>query len=270
MITIERQIPSGSEVVVALDQNISHLDIVATQSRQGELVRVLIADQLKISPHKVLSCLEVAVGQRVNTNDLLARFKAFFGLIDQSVFSYCDGIIERFVPVDGTIEIRTDPEVVDTKSFVEGTICAINHNSVSILVNGIKINGSIGFGDEVVAPMTTLERLNTIIQPSVLIVKHNSDLLSVLSNTAMISKIKGVVVYQLENEIAKSITNCKHPLVQSGDTLPFSVIVLDKFGNESMPSEIFNQLTRDTVRNVSIFPKTQIRAGGSRPFLVVT
>ena len=46
-------------------------------------------------------------------------------------------------------------------------------------------------------------------------------------------------------------------------------IQLDKFGNESMPNEIYNKLTNDIGKYVSIFPKTQIRAGGTRPYLVV-
>lgn len=269
MLAIERNIPYGSQLLVSEGQTVLHHDSIAIESRIGELVRILIADQLKISPEKAENYITVKVGQKVSSGDLLANFTALCGLVNQKIYSYCDGIVERFVAQDGTIEIRTHPEITETKSYINGTVDLITSNQITIIVDGFKIQGSVGFGGEVVAPAASIDSLKEGIK-SIFIAKNSDEIQQVLQYPQLLAKVAGVVVYQIDNNITKRITSLNHPLVQVSDNLPFTLLLLDRFGTESMPTEIYQKLLSSKGKNITIFPKTQIRAGGVRPYLVVS
>jgi hypothetical protein len=270
MLLVERTIPYGSQILVSKGQSITFDDSIATQTRTGELVRVLIADQLKVSPEKIIKYLTVSVGQKISSGDLLASFSAFWGLANQKIYSFCDGIVERVVLDDGSIEIRTDPEVIQTKSFICGTVEIITLHKVSVDIDGFVVAGTVGFGPEVVAIASCFNTLQSQDKKVILIAKNNEELQEVLSNDQLIGKVAGVVIFQICNQLTKQIASSKNPLVESSDQLPFSLVVLDRFGTESMPDETYQKLLNTSNKHITLFPKTQIRAGGVRPYIVVS
>jgi hypothetical protein len=268
MDTIFRIIEKNSLQIIEVGNEVAPEDIISKSIVRGELIRINIAEKFQISPARAKSTITVQVGDELTAGQTIASFKAIFGLINESVLSPIDGIVENINFNSSTVEIRCHDSNVTVLSMVTGKVISVLEDRVEIQPKSPVINCKVGFGDIVCGNLTTLEKFSKNTKKQILYLRSFKDQQEFIQNNdKYLLNSLGVICPYINVELTKFLANSNNPLVDKVKPKLSFVSVYGFSANEfkNIDIEILDTKIGSTT---TIFPQTQIRAGSIRPYIV--
>jgi uncharacterized protein (TIGR01319 family) len=231
-------------------------------------VRVDIAGFLGIRPEHIKNRLEFQVGDFVQKGqELVKGSSSRFPIRAPS-----SGTLVEINTDDGSVVLHYDLEPVTTLALVSGTVASVEAGRVAVISGqGTIIQGAIGFGGESFGQLTTMSDLGASLDG-----RGDTIVATVMAvdgaflERCRLAKIRGVIspsipaldwVRFARQEIAIGVTG--------DEDVPFPVMLTEGFGALPMEGACRDLLERSSGSTVSMFTRTQIRAGVVRPMVIL-
>ena len=261
-------IPSNSGIFMTEGQGINAGDRLFTAKEKEVATVMFIGSLLDVDPGSISKFLGKKVGDKVRTGEVLAQ-RGTIPLLRRIVVSPVDGMIE-VVDLDvGSVVIRPVAAEQDFFSPLSGIIADITPTAVSIIGEGLSIQGAYGEGPSTWGVFEWIEPYledpqKKIDKPTVFGVKQWSEAVEIfLRNSSTTEKSIAVIAaaiplswIQRNKEFADE-TTALNPFVLTdgiGTSFPMSGYV----------TTILHQCTG---KLVSLFPETKVYAGAIRPVI---
>lgn len=275
-----RLLPVPGDVLVNIGDTVAANSCVLKAMLPGDLEILRIAENLDLEPEDVLQGMKVKKGESVKREQLLCSTKYFFGLFSAEYNSNSSGEIEFINETNGNVGLRLEPSPVEVDAYISGTITGLKERtSVSITCQGALLQGIFGVGGEQKGSLHTLncsrkevvklDSLKSINLTGKILVGGSSFSEEALKYCAE-NGAKGVITASIDAGKLKRYVGYDIGVSITGDEdVPFTLIVTEGFGELAM-SERFYQLSQSlSGKSASINGATQIRAGATRPELIV-
>jgi len=223
-------------------------------------VEINIAKPLGLKPKHIRAYMKRRQGDFIFAGQLLAE-----NFPMQRVVSQYTGTIRKVDTVKGTITICYDKQPYQVYAQSKGVVArVVDTLHVDILTKSAIVEGKIGFGVDRGGYFMPFENA---IEGCVTYYTHieSYDTLLALAGIG----INGLIVNTIPYDVLKRFLGKHIGVALTGqETLPFSVVVLTGFCPEVYcdDSDVFLQFTG---KYILVKPKTQIRAGATRPQVVV-
>lgn len=239
------------------------------QDYDGKPHVVDVAKATGESPSHIKSYLKVSLGDFVEKENVIAKN------ISNGVFvkSPATGTVKEIDTQKGTVTIQYDLAPISTKSFVAGKISKVRPGSgVQIKGSGTILYAIIGFGREASG------RLSILKVPSALERSHKSAVVVSLKyiDEAFLRKaaeveVAGVIAPSLDNQDWVRFYGSEMGVALTGDEqVPFALILTEGFGRIDMNAKYAKFFEKAEGKQASVSARTQIRAGVTRPMVIVT
>jgi uncharacterized protein (TIGR01319 family) len=229
-------------------------------------VRLKIARMLDIKPKYLKGHLKFKMGDYIQGGQSLIKLS---GTI--RIPAPITGILKEINTVDGTILIQYDTDPTPLLATVPGKISWVNEMRGADITGQFKIlHGVIGFGRVNGGPAVRMPD-NTIprdVAGKVIISRHPLD--AELLNQCQNLDISGVIAPSIPNIEWVSFYGREIGVALTGDEdIPFPVILTEGFGQVEMSPERWEYFSDTQGSIVTLYTFTQIRAGVSRPMIVI-
>ena len=179
------------------------------------------------------------------------------------------GTIKEINTETGIVTIQYDKEPYVKKSHLHGKIIAVEENrSVKLEFEGWKTQGIIGFGSEASGLLHFSDNLNDSPTDKIIIFpkKIRFEQLKHLAE----NKIAGLVCASIDYEELVQFTGEDIGVALTGnEKIPFPLILTEGFGNFPMQQELADFFSAKQDHWMYINGHTQIRAGVTRPEIIV-
>jgi len=256
-----------------LDFNTGLMVLSETQDYSMKPVSVNLSEELGVKPKRVERYLSKNLGDFVYRGDPLASRK------DQTP----EGPIFRFVkaPATGTIiSIDKDSGVLILKyqtqpmefmAHVRGIVTdLVDGQSLTISYKASRLDGILGVGKDCSGPLCLLEEPSAIygtdIRGKILACSFAPSLADLKSFAQ--AGITGLICFSLREKNLSAYLGTSLGVVNTGsEALPFSLLVLNDFSSEPVPSALWNSLKAMAGSLCHLAPHTRIRAGVVRPYV---
>lgn len=226
-----------------------------------------VAGQLGIRPARIRGYLNFRPGDFIGAEQAIARDVAK-GIFVKSPTS---GILKNVDTKKGTVTVQYDVRPVPLKSYVSGTVKQVRENrSVLIGGSGSRIEGKIGFGGQnfgILAVLHDMER-KSLSSGSVVATREPID--RDFLERAVESGVKGIIAPSISNTDWVSFYGRELGVALTGDeSIPFTVLLTRGFGSFEMDEGTWSFLEKCQGRVASLSGRTQIRAGVTRPHVII-
>jgi len=179
------------------------------------------------------------------------------------------GVVTKIDDKAGTVTIQYQNEPVDTVSWVRGTVkSVISGFGAVIQTEGDIISGTVGFGKSCFG---TLKRYS----PESLSEKGNIMICDACLDAVTIERLikqqpAGVIVPCMDAAAWAGFRCEEFGVAVTGDEpLPFTVFSLNGFGKTAMDADSAELLYGNEGRITGISARTQIRAGMTKPYVII-
>jgi len=144
-----RRLPLLGEVLVGEGDIVTPETIVARTELPGEPHTLNVANILGIEPEDIEHFMVKKTGDQVKAGEAIAKYRAFFGLINRPATSKVSGTIELVSPVTGQVTIREPNIPVEIDAYIRGKVKSVlPREGVTIECRGAFIQGIFGVGGE--------------------------------------------------------------------------------------------------------------------------
>ena len=144
-----RRLPLPGRIHVAVGDEVTAEQLVASTQLPGNVVNVNVAHELSVSPEDVPDFLLIGEGDHVELRQVIAESKSFWGLFHSIARAPISGTIETISDVTGQILVRGAPIQVEIDAYVDGTVIEIRGNEgVVVETRGALAQGILGVGGE--------------------------------------------------------------------------------------------------------------------------
>ena len=144
-----RRLPIPGKVLVEEGDEVDFKTIIARTELAGEPEIVKVAILLGVEPEDVPRYMTKKVGDEVKEGDVIAHYRAFFGLIKRDVVSPVDGVIESISDITGQVVIRKPPVPLEVDAYIPGKVVEVLPNEGAVIeTNAAFIQGIFGIGGE--------------------------------------------------------------------------------------------------------------------------
>lgn len=242
-------------------------------------MKIKVADQIGIKPKNIKGYMKRELGDFVRTGELLARNLS--GKADDPenkgnpiLVSPTTGTITDINNEDGSITIQYIKKSIPLQSGMPAKVVGTSENkSVTLQYEGLTISGIIGFGKE---DYGILEFINE--SDIVDFYRFNGKILAVpfqvnidFLRKAAEAKIKGLVIPSIDNSAFIEFSGKEIGVALTGnEAIPYPVVITEGFGKFPMHPEIIALLKQSTGKHCFLQTFTQIRAGVTRPKIIIT
>ena len=273
-----RRLPLLGEVLVKKGDKVTPDTVVARTELPGEPHTVNVANVLGIEPEDIEHFMVKKLGDHVTAGEAIARYRAFFGLVNRPAPSKVDGIIEMVSPVTGQVTIREANIPVEMDAYIEGVVEEVlEREGVVVKCEGAFIQGIFGVGGEtsgvvkviVDDPADVLEA--SLIKPEHkgLVLVGGSLVTGDAVNRAIEMGVAGVVAGGIiDQDLVKFLGYDIGVAITGHEDIPTTVIITEGFGKIRMADKTFNLFKELQGEQVSLNGATQIRAGVMRPEII--
>ncbi|MCF7919546.1 MAG: glutamate mutase L [Candidatus Cloacimonetes bacterium] len=261
-------------------------------------VKVKISDRLGIKPAKMKGYLKVNEGDFVYSGDLIAAIRldrantAASSMLDKmnidkspgadsentdslkynSIIAPATGTIENIDLIKGTLTIRYDRKPLSHYAGVWGVINSIK-NALEIEINyeGWFLQGIIGFGAAtpgtlVFCPQNVLP--DNLSDNPVLLLTKPVDF--AFLKEAENARVAGIIAPSIHYRDLKKYINDDIGVALTGnENIPFPLILMQGFGEYDLPPEMLTFFQSMNGASTFIDGHTQIRAGVTRPQIIL-
>jgi len=168
-----------------------------------------------------------------------------------------------------TIQYKTTPMIV--KAFVGGEVNQVADNiSATIKGNGDLLYGIIGFGNEAIAPLVLFNKQLSDANTGKIVVCFNKISKEFL-NEAVRMKVAGIIAPSMESKDWVGFYGQEIGVALTGEEeIPFVLVLTEGFGSAEMNADYQQILKEKQGKMVSLSGRTQIRAGVTRPMIVIS
>ena len=274
-----RRLPLPGEAHVAEGQPVSARDIVASTQLPGNVTTVNVAHDLNVSPEEVPQFMLKAQGDQVQANEIIAEYKALWGIFHSVARAPVAGLVENISTVTGQVLVRGEPLPVEVRAYVDGTIVEVLGNEgVVVECTGALLQGIIGVGGEVHGPLLVVAGA----PDEILEAEHITDdcqgqvmVGGALITYAALERARevgaaGVVVGGLRgDDLDRFLGHVLGVAITGQEDLGLTVVVTEGFGQMPMARRSFELLRRHEGQPASLNGATQIRAGVIRPEVII-
>ncbi len=237
--------------------------------------KVNVAKKLNVKPALVPRYLKKGLNDFVYAGELLAS-----KIIDiqgndhpMLVTAPSTGRISQLDKDTGIVTIKYDKKPKRKLAGVFGQITAIDPgHSAEITYSGITLNGIIGFGSEGWGKINFMESFSdwdACSEEDIVVFPGKIDL-EFLQNLTK-KQIRGIIAASIENQHLVDFIGKEIGVALTGnEIIPFPIIITEGFGNFEMATEYKEIFSSKNHKPIYINGHTQIRAGVTRPKIILS
>lgn len=279
VVSKRRILPLKGEVVVESGVTVEPDDVVARTFLPGKVEIVNVANKMGVDQSDVPEAMIKNEGDRVICGEVIAVKKALFGLLKSEATACLDGTIESISGVTGQVVLRTDPEPVDVRAYVEGRVVEVMpEEGVTVETCGAYLQGIFGVGGETHGELVIVSPdAHSVLNGSDISADHSGKIVvggSLVTGAALKRAIqlgvRGVVVGGFDDQDLREFLGGDLGVAITGhENLGVTLIVTEGFGQIDMAPTTYALLKKHAGARASINGATQIRAGVIRPEVII-
>ncbi len=274
-----RRLPLKGEVCVKVGDEVTADMVVAKTDLPGEVKPVNVSGKLGLAPEDLKDMMVKQEGDAVAKGEMFAETKGLFGLFKSSCTSPIDGTIESISHLTGQVLIRGAPTPVQKFAYVQGRIVDTQEaESATVEARGTFIQGIFGIGGETWGPLeVVVDSCNDLLESGLITAEHKGKIIvggSLVTAAAVQSAIKhgvkGIVAGGLDDADLRDLLGYELGVAITGEEqLGVTLVMTEGFGRIRMANATFDLLKKRVGMLTSINGATQIRAGVTRPELII-
>ncbi|MCC6625934.1 MAG: hypothetical protein IT340_00905 [Chloroflexi bacterium] len=289
LLRVERTLSENGDVLVDVGQRVVADEVVAIGRGSEATLIIDAAADMGVPPGEVVKGLTRQVGATYRTGETMSVARA--GLRRREVRAAEDGVLVAVDAVSGQIRFRPASSRGELKAHVAGTIEAINgRRGVTIATTATHLHGIWGIGDEAVGVVHVLtQRRDEDLRPEMLdaraalavVVAGRAAGVDALKKAAAVG-VRALVLGSLDQADLRSFLESQGRagprwyvggpdwrLPTPSPVVPFTLIVTEGFGRVPMAALVFETLRECEGREASLAGTTRLRAGLSRPEIII-
>lgn len=260
--------PVRGKVISMFDSGVIILEEI--QDYDGRPIVVNLTERLLMNPKNALRRFRFNKGDFVRKDTVLAEI---FGSNIKLVKSPINGFVKEIDAKSGCVTIQYDMKPLETKAYLSGRVISSDkENKVTIEGRGYRLQGVIGFGGECVGKLsivTDISGLKEEHRERIVLVQNALDE-PFLKKAAELG-IKGIIAPSMDNDEWIKFYGKEMGVALTGDEdIPFSIVLMMGFGKYLITDDIINFFNTYRDAFISINGRTQIRAGITRPEIVIS
>lgn len=274
-----RRLPIKGEVLVKIGEMVTPDVVVARANLPGIMQSVKAAGMLGVDPEELPETLLVKVGDTVEKGELIAKSKAFFGLMKSECRSPVAGTVETISSVSGNVGIRQAPIPIEVKAYVSGRVSQVMEGEgVVVEAHGALAQGIFGVGGERVGELLVVAESpadvlgEAQITPAMAgkILIGGANITGAALKKASDLGVTGIVVGAIvDKDLIEFLGYDIGVAITGHENINITLVITEGFGAIPMAERTFNLLKSLDAKTGSINGATQIRAGVIRPELIV-
>ena len=274
-----RRLPLKGEVCVKVGDEVTADMVVAKTDLPGEIKPVNVSGKLGLAPEDLKDVLIKQEGDAVAKGEMFAETKGLFGLFKNSCTSPIDGTIESISHLTGQVLIRGAPTPVQKFAYVQGRIVETQEGeSATVEARGTFIQGIFGIGGETWGPLeVAVDSCDDVLESDCITAAHKGKIVvggSLVTAAAVQAAIKhgvkGIVAGGLDDADLRDLLGFELGVAITGEErLGITLVLTEGFGRIRMAQATFDLLKERVGMLTSINGATQIRAGVTRPELII-
>ncbi len=278
-VTRMRRLPIPGELLVKVGDVVQSSQSVAKAYLPGDVELVKVTSLLGLEPEDLPVVLRKKVGDRVEKGDMMAEYKAFFGMIKKYVQAPMAGTIESISDLTGRVLIRGAPHPLEINAYIPGKVVdTLPREAVVIETNAAILQGIFGVGGENhgeirIATKSADEELkpeNIAADDKGKILIGGSQVGIEALKKAADAGVKGVVVGGIRHAALLEFIGMEIGVAITGnENINLSLIITEGFGKMNMSARSFSLLKSFEGSQAAINGSTQIRAGVQRPEVII-
>ncbi len=274
-----RRLPLLGEVYPKEGDKVNYSDVIARTEISGDPEIVKISMVMGLEPEDTPKYMLKKIGETVEKGELLAFYKALFGLIKKQIKAPVSGTLESFSEVTGQAIIRGAPIPVEVDAYIPGTVIDVMPREGAIIeTHAAFIQGIFGIGGEVHGDIQVLTSNNTevldvdMVKPehkSKILIGGNRVTLEALKKAVQVG-VSAIVSGGIRHEDLTTFTGEEIGVAITGqEEVGITIIITEGFGNMNMSQRTFDLLKEFEGYSASVNGSTQIRAGVLRPEIII-
>jgi len=275
----ERKLPIPGEVLVKKGDKVSFDTVVARTYVPGDPYILKVARELGIEPEDLPFYMLKKKGDRVKKGEVVARYRALFGMINRECISPTDGVIEDVSSTTGRIIVRGDPKPVEIKAYVSGKIVEVMpKEGVVVETRGAFVQGIFGVGGETNGEIKVLvDSPSDVLEADMIDEDCRGKILiggSLVTKDALNKAIefgaRGIVVGGIKDTDLMEVVGYEIGVAITGhEEIGLTLIITEGFGKMAMSRKAFEIFKEFEGYRAAMNGATQIRAGVIRPEVVI-
>lgn len=274
-----RRLPLKGQVLIQVGEAVSPDTVVARTELPGPITTLRVAERLGVEPKELNKFLLKQVGDKVLAGEVIAERKSLFGLFTSRVTSPIAGTIDFISETTGNIGIRHLPTPVEVTAYLRGLVVeVIPEEGAVVATRGVFVQGIFGLSGERHGEIAILANSpDEVVSDTKLNDEHRGKVViaGALAHWRLMEAARRVGVAALvtggvlDTDIKKLLGYDIGVAITGHETLPFTLIVTEGFGEIAMARRTFELLASQEGKDASVNGATQIRAGVIRPEIVV-
>lgn len=274
-----RRLPLKGDVLVKVGDRVKAEDVVAKTDMPGEVKPINVSGKLGLAPEDLKDVLIKSEGDPLKAGEAFAETRGFFGFFKSTCASPIDGTLESVSHVTGQVIVRGVPTPLQKFAYVAGTIVETQENeAATVEARGTFIQGIFGIGGETWGTLeVVVDSPDAVLDAAAIKPAHKDKVLvggSLITADAVQAAIKhgakGIVVGGLNDADLRDLLGYELGVAITGEeTLGVTLVITEGFGKIRMANATFDLLKKRQGLLASINGATQIRAGVTRPEVVI-
>lgn len=235
--------------------------------------KINIAKKLNVMPKQIKAYMKKGVGDFVYAGDSLAsRVFDKSTALPSIVSSPTTGTIKEVNLKTGIVTVQYDKEPYLLKAGIKGKVERIEEGTAAIIsYNGLTLKGIIGFGTEANGKLKFIESISEIAkckEDEILIFAQKIDHDILIKATKR--RVKGIIAPSINSiDLVQFIGKEIGVALTGNEDIPFPLILTEGFGNFEMNNDYCKTLSENNGKDIYINGHTQIRAGVTRPKMII-
>jgi hypothetical protein len=273
-----RRLPLLGEVLVKQGDHVFPETVVAKTELPGEPHAINVANILAIEPEDIGHYMVKKIGDHVAAGEPIAKYRAFFGLINRPAASRVSGVIELVSAVTGQVTVREPNIPVQIDAYIDGQVKEIlPREGVVVQCTGAFIQGIFGVGGETTGEVLLVaDSPDQVLDADLIKPEHKGKILvggSLVTGAALARASElsvgglvagGIIDVDLVGFLGYDIGVA----ITGHEDINTTVIITEGFGRMSMAKKTFSLFKELEGERVSMTGATQIRAGVMRPEII--
>ena len=278
LIRKSRRLPLKGSVTVEPGESVAADTVVARTEIPGVIQTVKVAETLGLEPPEAVDALTVQEGDKVESGQLIAESRSFFGLFKSECKTPFAGTVELISHATGHVGVRLPATPVEVTAYMDGTVAEVMEDEgVVVEAYAALVQGIFGVGGERTGTLTAVVDSPDAVLTEDVIRQSHSGAVIVGGSTVTLAALKkaarlgahGVVVGAvIDTDLIEYLGHDIGVAITGQEDIPTTLILTEGFGSISMATRTFDLLKSLDGRQVSINGATQIRAGVIRPEII--
>ena len=279
VLTRERRLPLKGKVLVQCGEAVTAKTVVARTELPGNVHTVNLASKLGIDPAATPGALLKPLGSAVEANEIVARAKSLFGMVQHRAETPVRGTLESVSRITGQLIVREPPIPVEVDAYVRGRVAnVLPDDGVVIETRAAFVQGIFGVGGETVGALRVAAKgPDQALEPGLLDESHRGQVVvggAYASHAAIQRAIQvgaaAVVVGGFDDHDLRALLGRDLGVAITGqEDLGITLVLTEGFGHMRMAERTWSLLASHAGHEASVSGATQIRAGVMRPEIVI-